>query len=96
MKQSLHLLPLIKCGEERRDSFNVAVGARIRRRRVLAGLQLKHVAVDAELPYNMISRIERGWSGASLKTLVKLARALQCTTDELLGLTPEKTVEVTP
>ena len=91
MRQSAHVLPLT-VPNERRDPFNMAVGARIRRRRVLADLQIKHVSIDTGINFNSLSKIERGWQGPTIQTLVKIARALQCTTDELLGLSEERTV----
>ena len=83
---------LAKCTAETRRPFDVALGARIRRRRVLAGLQLKQVGAYASMHYSSLSKIEQGWRRCKIEFLPRIARALQCSTDELLGLVPEAQV----
>src|SRR5262249_28933667 len=60
---------------------------RLRQLRKQRGLTQKHLEARSGVPQNTISRIEIGSvQDISTKTLIGLARALQVTTDCLLGL----------
>jgi len=66
--------------------FSAILGARILARRRAEGLERKQVALDAGIAYRTLCRIELGDKCPSVQTLRELARALQCSTDELLGV----------
>ena len=54
------------------------------------GLTQENVSSLANVPLRTISRWEAGKTTPSVKTLVKVAKGLGCSTDELLGVNNEK------
>ena len=61
-----------------------AIGMRIRVRRKEKGWSQAHLAELSSMEPSNISHIERGTTKLSLKSLVNLANALSCTSDDLL------------
>jgi len=61
----------------KKELLNLAVGGRIRERRLSNGETLKKVANSTGLSVSLISQIELGKSAASIHTLHKLSEALQ-------------------
>ena len=51
------------------------------------GMSAVELAADIDVTPGFISQVENGKSGVSTDTAAKLARALGCTIDELLGET---------
>ncbi len=66
------------------DLDYIALGERIRARRREKRLTQNALAELVELEPSNISHIERGVSKVGLNSLVKIANALSCTTDDLL------------
>ena len=65
----------------------MGIGERLRQFRQQAGLTQKQLEERSGVPQNTISRIEIGSvQEMSTKTLIGLARALQVSTDILLGM----------
>lgn len=60
--------------------------ANLRRFRKARGMTLRALAEKAGVSGPAVARMESGASKPSLDVLVRLARALGCTSDELLGL----------
>ena len=56
----------------------------LRKYRTEAGLSQEHLALDAGLDRSYISLIERGLRGASLETIITLARTLNVSAAELV------------
>ena len=67
----------------------MVLGANIERLRKAKGMTTVELAAAAGVKPQFISQIENGRRGPSLKILQKLATALDTTTSELLGETPE-------
>lgn len=61
------------------------LGQRIRELRRERGWSLQRLAREAELSVGNLSQVERGITSASIKTLDRLARALEVPVSELLG-----------
>jgi len=62
----------------------VQIGLRTRIRRKELGLTLFDLAVDSDCSLSVISELERGMaSGMTVCTLIKIAKALNLTPDEL-------------
>ncbi len=62
----------------------VQIGKRVRSRRTFLELTLFELAVDSDVSLSVISDLERGVSsGMTVSTLVKIANALQMSSDEL-------------
>ncbi len=62
----------------------------LRELRLARGLSQERLALEAELQRNYISLLERGRNAASIRTLFKLARALDVPASELLVQTEAK------
>ena len=79
-----------------------SVGSRVRTLRLGAGLTLDELSLRSGVSRRMITMLEAGETNASLGTLDKLARALDCdfytmiTGSPVAPLTPEVTREVAP
>ena len=59
-------------------------GENIRLRRIAKRMSQKQLAKKAAVSATMISYIETGVKSVSVKTLYLMAKALDCTTDDLL------------
>ena len=62
-------------------------GSELARRRIALGLTQKQLAERAGVRYQAISNFETGWRSilsCSVSTALKLARALDCTIEDLL------------
>ena len=68
----------------------VAFGLVVRRLRQKAGLSQEQLGFEAELRRTYVSILELGQQQPSLMTIIKLARALNLTASELLGLVEEE------
>ena len=64
----------------------VAFGVVLRKLRHERGLSQETLALDADLQRNYISLLERGLNSASLKTIFKLATALQISATDFIGM----------
>lgn len=62
-----------------------AFGLALRKRRLAAGLTQEALSFDAELERVFISWLENGRKQPTFQTMIKLARALGCTTAELVA-----------
>lgn len=62
------------------------IGKRIRRRRKAQHMTQEQLAERANRSTAFIGHIERGTRVMALETLCEIALALDCTTDELLGM----------
>ena len=62
-----------------------ALGLRVRKVRLLRGLTQEQLAERADVVNSYSGVIERGEKKASINTLVKIANALNCSVDYLLG-----------
>lgn len=60
----------------------------LRRRRVAAGLRLTDLAEIAGISFGHLGELERGTRNLSPPTLLKLAEALGCTTEDLMAARP--------
>ena len=65
-----------------------AVGKRVRAIRTRQGLTIEQLATMSGLPPESISRVERGRTSASLRTLDQLARGLGVKLPDLVGDDP--------
>ena len=63
----------------------IALGMRIRKKRLEKGWKIAELAERAELGDDYLGKIERGQGIASLETLVKIANALNVGIDCLVG-----------
>lgn len=70
----------------------VAFGKVLRMLRAQAGLTQEQLAFEAEVQRNYISLLERGQNSISLKTLFKIAAALNTTPSEMLSSVEEHTI----
>jgi len=64
----------------------IAIGKRIKNMRIMRGLTQFMLAEKCDLSFSYIGHIERGTRVMSIDTLVKIANALDCSVDYLLGL----------
>jgi len=64
------------------------IGQRIEHERKRQGLTLQQLALKCGLRFQNLSRLERGDRGGHVRsdTLIKVCRALGCSSDYLLGL----------
>jgi transcriptional regulator with XRE-family HTH domain len=67
------------------DEFRDFVGAEVRSRRLAAGLSVAEVARRADVSAPFISQLETGRTSMSIPTLYRIATALGCTPNALLG-----------
>lgn len=65
------------------------VGDRIRRQRMVLGLSQTDFAKQTGIPVQRLNSIERGHQSIYIERLVDLAKALNVTTDYLLGLSDD-------
>lgn len=68
----------------KRRPFNVAVGARIRARRIAVDMTLEAVAEQLHINRSNVLRYETGESGIEVETLAAFARCLGCTPEHFL------------
>lgn len=62
----------------------MSIGQNVKAYRIKRGLNQRELALITELANSTISDIERDTKMPSVKVLRKLAKALHCTTDDLL------------
>ncbi len=67
------------------EPTNLALGERIRHLRKARGKSLKDLSIETGLSISFVSQIERGLSSASVRTLARLADALEVGIGELFG-----------
>ena len=67
------------------DPHAVAFGARVRARRTKLGLTQEQLAERSGLHFTYVSSVERGERNVTLRTIVRLADALDTTAAELLS-----------
>jgi transcriptional regulator with XRE-family HTH domain len=73
------------------------MGQRLRKRRDHLGLSQRELARRTGIPQSTISDVERGVQGDMTTALVKrLAQALACTTDYLIGMYEDEDSELKP
>lgn len=65
-------------------------GERLKQARLDKGYTQKQIATILEYPQPYYQRIESGKYNLQMSTIVKLCRALDISSDWLLGLTPDK------
>lgn len=65
-------------------TLNERLGENIRLRRKEARMTQEQLAAELGVTWQMVSRIERGRSGMTVRYLVKLAKLLHCYPFELL------------
>lgn len=70
-----------------RHELNTDLASRLRHVRTLRGLSLRALGRAAEVPHPAVVRYERAGGLPDACTLVRLADALDCSTDYLLGRT---------
>lgn len=64
----------------------IAIGVRVRNKRIEKGITIFNLAVDSECSLSVISELERGMSsGMTTATLIKIAYALEITPEELFN-----------
>ncbi len=71
------------------------LGTTIRARRNRLGLTLEALAARAEISRAMLSEIERGTKNPTIRVVVRIAGALDCSVSELLGEPTPSTTERT-
>ncbi len=74
----------------------LAVGERIRKRRILLGLTQEELAEKVGRAYKFCQDIERGSCGMSVETLISLSRTLNITVDDILFGPRDDVQEQTP
>ncbi len=67
------------------DTFITNLGIHIRQLREKKGLSQQALADDCDIPRNQIGRIERAEINTGIKTLIRIANALDIDLKELLG-----------
>lgn len=67
------------------ETFILNLGIHIRQLREKRGLSQQDLADDCGIPRNQIGRIERGKINTGIKTLIRIANALDIELTELLG-----------
>jgi len=70
------------------SEIDVAIGARVRSKRVVAGMTQVTLAKHLGVTFQQLQKYERGGNRMSGSSLVVAARALRCTAAELLGEDP--------
>ncbi|WP_417942773.1 helix-turn-helix domain-containing protein [Flavobacterium sp. RS13.1] len=66
------------------DTFIVNLGIHVRQLREKKGLSQQALADDCDIPRNQIGRIERAEINTGIKTLIRIANALDIDLKELL------------
>lgn len=66
------------------DPYLVKMGNEIRKRRHERGFSLHRLASICKIHYTAISRIECGFNGSKITTLLSIANALECDVKEFL------------
>ena len=66
-----------------------AMGKRIRKKRKAMRFAQEKLAEHACISFAFVGHIERGTRVPSVNTVYKIARALNCSIDELVGLQPK-------
>lgn len=74
-----------KAGDEKKDPFLVALGARIRTQRARRGITRKSLSRLADVSERHLANLEYGVGNASILVLLQVTRALQCSLAELIG-----------
>ncbi len=67
-----------------RNDPQLLIGREIRRRRLSLRLSQEKLAERADLHWTYVGGVERGERNISLRNIVRLAKALDCTPSELL------------
>ena len=70
------------------DGTDIALGARIRVRRLQLNLSQETVAEALGVSYQQVQKYERGMDRISVTMLIKIARRLDCTVASLIGEEP--------
>jgi transcriptional regulator with XRE-family HTH domain len=78
-RSTRHAVPLSQAGSPQQ------IGGEVRTRRTAAGLSIAEVARRAEVSAPFISQLEAGRTSISIPTLYRVAAALGCTPNALLG-----------
>jgi transcriptional regulator with XRE-family HTH domain len=73
------------------EPADLALGGRIRHLRKARGKSLKELSAETGLSISFVSQIERGLSSASVRTLARLADALEVGIGELFGPADDET-----
>ena len=77
-----------------KKELNIQIGERIRRARERAGYTQEFFAEKIDVSVQYISDLERGVTGASVSTIIKICRTLHTTADYILmGLDAEAEAE---
>lgn len=71
-----------------------AFGKVLRRLRLEAGLTQEKLGLDAELRRTYVSILELGQQQPSLETIIKLAKALNISASELIGLVEQESFNI--
>ena len=71
--------------KNRNDPFHVQIGQRIRTYRKRCHLTQEQLALEANWSLNFVGSLERGESGASMKTLRQIANALHVDVQDLVA-----------
>lgn len=69
---------------QEKKELNIQIGARIKKARERAGMTQEHMAELIDVSVQYVSDLERGKTGASVSTIIKICRTLQTSSDELL------------
>ena len=62
--------------EQQKENLKIKIGKTLRELRILSGFTMMHIAFEAEMEYNQLSRIERGKVSTSIYSLGKICIAL--------------------
>ena len=62
--------------EQQKENLKIKIGKTLRELRILSGFTMMHIAFEAEMEYNQLSRIERGKINTSVYSLEKLCKVL--------------------
>ena len=73
------------------ESYLVGFGIHIRKLREKKNMSQRDLATDCNVPQSQIGRIERAEINTTLKTIIKLANALDVEPKELLNFPASKT-----
>lgn len=68
----------------KKTKIQVAFGQKVRSRRHELAMTIEQLAEAADLHHNYIGSVERGERNISLENIVALAKALKCTSKDLL------------
>ncbi len=69
--------------QKNQDAYLKKVGQTLRRKRKEKGLTMESLAMEAEMEYRQLGRIERGEVNTSLISLLRLCEALKIEMKEL-------------